>query len=736
MICRHLESASSPSIFPDDAIRVEIENDRYPDDGVNNVTFPPLLDLRHLAIRRCGVTKIARLAFVSLGALQVLRLSDNLISDLALGSFEGLNYVREIVLDGNRLFHLPEGLFRGLDLDLLDLSNNLFAQIPGDSFTDSSVRSLNLNLNSLTFVEESVFDSLRTSLRELTLSYNRSPLRLHPASISRLNLSRLYITHSQINDTSFLINSTLLEVDISGNVPSTSSVFWSTLRMLNTEILYAKNLSLDSLPVDSLTSLNSLKVLDLSENRLSIARPEVFWTTTQLRSLNLAYNSIGRLGRDFSSYLRNLESLNLSGNALRHLYDESLTEMTRLKILDLRGNRLQFVSESVFRLASVATRIERNPLHCNCQLLWYRSWLQEENATSTAAAVTCASPFTGPLVSSSDGQLRCSPPVIDPLPEVMNVIEGEDLTLSCSANSDPLASISWTKDQDSILMSVTPSVTQGRSVTRMSAVLRMRRMGQGNAGAYVCNATTTVGDASATVTVKVIRRVATSASVKSFTEHQSVLLTTKEEFVSAKAEDTTPTNDSTAPVFETTELPATSPVEEPFTMHLQFSGSPTKETTEILTDLRSSNRLVSPTSSFVVDDLLVQANVSDSSNGTFNNRRFTTKDDSTTPNEIWTSSTGNDLRNDSSDDRDEAKLFPVKFRGIGIAEGIPVVGVLVAFVGCVILCGIGISWWFKKRRRRRQYKVSPSVRRSDVVDLRSYGNDVTQSIDSVECADA
>lgn len=776
MICRHLESASTPSIFPDDVFRLEIENNTFPNDVITNVTFPPLQNLRHLAIRRCSVTNITRRAFVRLGALQVLRLSYNFISDLALGSFEGLNYVREISLDGNRLFQLPEGLFRDLDLDFLDLSDNLLAQIPGDSFAGSSVRSLNLNLNMVAFVEASSFYSLGTSLRELTLNYNRCPLRLHSASISGLNLSRLHMTHSQINDTSFLVNSTLLEVDISGNVPS-AEVLWSSLRLSKTEILYARILSLSSMPVDSLASLTSAKVLDFSENRLSVVRAETFSATPQLRHLNLAHNSIGRLARDFGRNLRNLESLNLSGNALRFLYDESMLGMARLEILDLSRNRLQFISESMFRLASVITRIEGNPLHCNCQLLWLRSWLRRENATSPA--ITCASPFTGPLVSTSDDQLHCSPPSIIPLPKMMNVTEGDDLLLSCTAVSDPLASISWSNDQDSILMSVTPSVTQDRSVTTMRAVLGLRRLSLWNGGTYVCYATTVVGNASASLTVNVLRRITASDSITSSVEEQQSLVSTtteklrntmsagtlptsrtlllgadstmsqkivievkesKETFHSVNSDDTTQAVDSTAPLFETTEFistnrqnhaisvdhfkPNLSPQRsavEPFTIHVKISRNTAREThnrepTEGFTNFRSSNRLLSISSTSVTNATTEEDSVTPG------------ETDSITPDETWKSSTDNDLRNDSSGNKEgEAKLSPVSFPGIGIAGSIPVVGIMLGFVGLVILSGIVIFWWSKKRRRCRSYKVRPSPRRSaDTLDLRSYGNEVTE----------
>lgn len=771
MICRHLESASTPSVFPDDVFRLEIENNTFPNNAVSNVTFPPLQNLQHLAIRRCDVTNITRRAFVGLGALQVLRLSHNFISDLALGSFEGLNYVREIFLDGNCLFQLPERLFRDLDLDFLDLSDNLFVQVPGDSFAGSSVHSLNLNLNLVAFVEESSFYSLGTSLRQLTLNYNRCILRLHSASIRWLNLSRLHMTHSQIDDTSFLVNSTLLEVDLSGNVPS-GEVLWSSLRLSKTEILYARNLNLGSMPVDSLAWLTSARVLDLSENRLSVIRAEAFSATPQLHHLNLAYNSIGRLARDFGRYLRNLKSLNLSGNALRFLYDESLLGMARLEILDLSRNLLQFISESLFRLASVITRIEGNPLHCNCQLLWYRNWLQRENVTSTA--VTCASPFARPLVSTNDDQLHCSPPSIFPLPKVMNVTEGDDLLLSCTAMSDPLASITWSNEQDSMLMSVTPSVTQDRRVTTMRAVLGLKRVSLGNGGTYVCQATTVVGNASASVTVNVLRRVTASDSITSSVDEQQSLVSTtaekvrntmsadtlptsrthflgadstmsktsvievkepKETFHSVNSDDTTQAVDSTAPLFETTESISTSrqnhaisvdhfktnlnpqrSAVEPFTIQVKFSRNTVREAQNREPSEGFTNRLLSVSSTSVTNATTEEDSVTQG------------ETDSIIPQETWKSSTENDLRNYSSGNKeDKAKLSPVSFRGIGIAGSIPVVGIMLGFVGLVILSGIVIFWWSKKRRRYRSYKIRPSPRRSaDTLDLRSYGNEVTQ----------
>lgn len=57
--------------------------------------------------------------------------------------------------------------------------------------------------------------------------------------------------------------------------------------------------------------------------------------------------------------------------------------MPRLRILTMRNNRMTFLPEATFRSlrSNIAVLdLDGNPLECTCNMMWYRSWLQESDA--------------------------------------------------------------------------------------------------------------------------------------------------------------------------------------------------------------------------------------------------------------------------------------------------------------------------------------------------------------------
>ena len=73
------------------------------------------------------------------------------LTELPAGVFDGLEYLRELHLQGNKLRTLPEGLFRNLSsLKQLDLQGNKLRTLPEGLFRDlSSLRYLYLQNNGL-----------------------------------------------------------------------------------------------------------------------------------------------------------------------------------------------------------------------------------------------------------------------------------------------------------------------------------------------------------------------------------------------------------------------------------------------------------------------------------------------------------------------------------------------------------------------------------------------------------
>jgi Leucine-rich repeat (LRR) protein len=98
----------------------------------NKFNFPPLNDRRltQLSLTNNGISDIKKGAFNGLDMLEVLRLSANHLTELEIGTFENLNNLTSLSLSNNKLTSITPGVFKGLNnLESLDLSSNQLADI-------------------------------------------------------------------------------------------------------------------------------------------------------------------------------------------------------------------------------------------------------------------------------------------------------------------------------------------------------------------------------------------------------------------------------------------------------------------------------------------------------------------------------------------------------------------------------------------------------------------------------
>ncbi|GAA6094193.1 slit homolog 1a isoform X2 [Tachysurus ichikawai] len=118
----------------------------------------------------------ANSAFRSLTQLKKINLSNNKITEIEDGAFEGASSVSELHLTANQLDSVRSGMFRGLEgLRMLMLRNNRISCIHNNSFTGLyNVRLLSLYDNQLTTISPGAFDTLQTlsTLNLLANSFN------------------------------------------------------------------------------------------------------------------------------------------------------------------------------------------------------------------------------------------------------------------------------------------------------------------------------------------------------------------------------------------------------------------------------------------------------------------------------------------------------------------------------------------------------------------------------------
>uniref|UniRef100_A0A8D2QF96 Ig-like domain-containing protein n=1 Tax=Zonotrichia albicollis TaxID=44394 RepID=A0A8D2QF96_ZONAL len=121
---------------------------------LDDSSFIGLSVLVGLYIGNNKVNYIADCAFKGLSSLQILDLKNNEISwaieDMN-GAFSGLDKLKKLILQGNRIRSITKKAFSGLDaLEHLDLSNNAIMSVQGNAFSQmKKLKELHFNTSSL-----------------------------------------------------------------------------------------------------------------------------------------------------------------------------------------------------------------------------------------------------------------------------------------------------------------------------------------------------------------------------------------------------------------------------------------------------------------------------------------------------------------------------------------------------------------------------------------------------------
>ncbi|KAM4722532.1 leucine-rich repeat and transmembrane domain-containing protein 1 [Rhinophrynus dorsalis] len=189
-----------------------------------------------------------------------------------------------------------------------------------------------------------------------------------------------------------------------------------------TQILYLQGNQIRAINHTSFTNIPGLKILDLSNNSISVLSPFAFHFLRSLQILNLTDNLIHYLeSQAFSSFL-DLKELDLSSNSLSAL-PESLSNNTRnLTFLGLRQNQLQRIDRSMLETFTnlKVLLVKSNPWQCNCNTMALKLWLENFlYKGGTIDELICNSPENrkgNDLLKIPFETYKSCPPVTAPFP--------------------------------------------------------------------------------------------------------------------------------------------------------------------------------------------------------------------------------------------------------------------------------------------------------------------------------
>jgi Leucine-rich repeat (LRR) protein len=295
-------------------------------------------------------------------------------------------------LSANKIKTLKNEVFHGLiNVTKLDLHLNDISQVEFKSFIDlNSLKNLNLDSNQISTLKNVQFNSnlevisLRFNLLSNLNEINSSSLKYLNVSNNRLqeinskktflpNLEYLDLSQNRlisIKNESFLNMNKLKHLNLSYNKLDLESEFNNISYFHGLSHLITLDLSFNEIKyLDSNRTfqyLNSLKYLNLSNNRLNSLNAYVFGFLYNLSDLNLASNNLTFLnGRCFFN-LRNMKKLILNNNQINSIDFLQLNknDLYNLEYLEVKENNITLINETHFQscLDLSSLNLKSNPI--------------------------------------------------------------------------------------------------------------------------------------------------------------------------------------------------------------------------------------------------------------------------------------------------------------------------------------------------------------------------------------
>ncbi|XP_033102387.1 toll-like receptor 13 [Anneissia japonica] len=296
------------------------------------------LQVLNIAVQKT-IKKISRKWFNGLTQLTVGRLTfikAEAIDDYA---FSDNSDIEEIHLDSNVLKDIPSHLFQHLPkLKTIQLCCNLLTEIDGEPFFGSNhVEEIQLYSNSINKLNENAFKSMK--------------------NISLINLNDNQLSSDYIPIQTF-----------------------RGLKRLTKLYLYTNNLK--TIKKEWFQDLTSLEILDASFNSVTTLDDNVFKNCLNLKVIVLSHNLLNKVPSTLFRGLPNLLTVTCSHNQIDNIGDDAFQGSNQISSLLFDNNVFKTVSKSfglqhLHNLEDIS--FYTNPFQCNCDLVWFISWLQSND---------------------------------------------------------------------------------------------------------------------------------------------------------------------------------------------------------------------------------------------------------------------------------------------------------------------------------------------------------------------
>ena len=357
--------------------------------GINNESFCGLHSLGDLGLSWNRIKSLPRAAFACASNLQKIDLSFNNLATLDPQWFDGSRFLQSLILHQSGIDRIMVGPWKATNLHTLVLTKNNLYSIYRDTITGLvNLKTLDVsgNFNNFRMSEDALTPVgsleflIMTDLGKFTMkgSFRNMQHLLHlDISYSPLEISSI----DQFTNTSALkvlnMSGTHLKAEDLVDIQTGTSLFSGLVSLRTLKLRHNPLNTLHALP-GIFTPLASLVELDLTSCRIRQIASGTFANLTTLIRLHLPQNQLTNISKDAFQGLHNLQVLQLQYNSIAFIQQELFTGTHELEQLYLQNNHISTVASNTFMPSSlIRLNIANNPLSCDCQLAWFRQWLNE-----------------------------------------------------------------------------------------------------------------------------------------------------------------------------------------------------------------------------------------------------------------------------------------------------------------------------------------------------------------------
>ena len=283
-----------------------------------------------------------------------LDVSGNKVQQLSDNELSTLTQLQSLIIANNQLKDMSPNCFEGTHLESLDSSINKLTVFPNLTVVGSSLKELDLSVNSISEVQCKLLQVL-TALQKLYLSHNQISVVPAPCVYVALSLDTLDMTGNKltaVSDIPFLgMENSLKKIYMSANHLGVIVASLFEHLPLSTKDLEFENCGIsdrDLLNINVTYSIGDFQLLSLYNNTLNTFPLISKNISNFVRELDLRYNYITDLPRFVLDDYLGLKYFRLTNNRLISL--PQLTQLSAHPLLRLyvSDNLIQTISPDIF----------------------------------------------------------------------------------------------------------------------------------------------------------------------------------------------------------------------------------------------------------------------------------------------------------------------------------------------------------------------------------------------------